>query len=73
MLKTTTWALGASLLAAAPALHAAAQKNVDVRLSIANPVVQGDVDVGHPGHEACAASVNGRFSRFVPALKSKPG
>jgi peptidyl-Lys metalloendopeptidase len=43
--KATTWALGASLLAAAPALHAAAQKSVDVRLSIANPVVQGDVDV----------------------------
>ncbi len=45
MLKTTTWALGAGLLAAVPALHAAAQKNVDVRLSIASPVVQGDVDV----------------------------
>ena len=46
MFKTTTWAaLGASLLAATPALHAAAQKDVDVRLSIASPVVQGDVDV----------------------------
>jgi len=45
MFKLTTWALGASLLATVPALHAAAQKNVDVRLSIASPVVQGDVDV----------------------------
>ena len=45
MFKLTTWALGASLLATTPALHAAAQKNVDVRLSIASPVVQGDVDV----------------------------
>ena len=43
--ETIAWALGASLLAATPALHAAAQKDVDVRLSIANPVVQGDVDV----------------------------
>jgi peptidyl-Lys metalloendopeptidase len=45
MFRTATWALGASLLAATPALHAAAQKNVDVRLSIASPVVRGDVDV----------------------------
>jgi len=45
MLKSTTWLFGAALLAAAPALQAAAQKNVDVRLSIASPVVQGDADV----------------------------
>jgi len=39
MFKLTTWVLGAGLLVTVSALHAAAQKNVDVRLSIASPVV----------------------------------
>jgi len=45
MFRTTTWALAVGLLAAAPALQASAQKNVDIRLSVASPVVQGDTDV----------------------------